>query len=81
MSRAGDFSDTAVAESFFATLRAKLSTRDLCHGASGGEAISLCIENFSNVERRHSHLDDVSPIEFEWKTRVAASAASSTCSP
>jgi transposase InsO family protein len=33
------------------------------------------IESFYNAERLHSHLDYVSPIEFEFKAHVAAIAA------
>jgi hypothetical protein len=32
--------------------------------------IGRYIETFHNVERRHSQLDYVSPIEFELKTRM-----------
>ena len=76
MSRTGDCWDNAVAESFFATLRAELvdderySTRR--HAV---ESIGDYIETFYNVERLHSHLDYVSPMEFELKTRIAAFAA------
>ncbi|MEQ8460745.1 MAG: IS3 family transposase, partial [Sandaracinaceae bacterium] len=33
------------------------------------------IHFFYNLERRHSLLDYLSPVEFELKTQVAASAA------
>ena len=76
MSRKGDCWDNAVAESFFATLRAELvdderySTRDTAEAS-----IREYIEGFYNVERLHSYLDYVSPIEFELRARVAAIAA------
>ncbi len=76
MSRKGDCWDNAVAESFFATLRAELvdderySTRDAAE-----RSIGEYIEGFYNVERLHSHLDYLSPIEFELKAQIAALAA------
>ena len=72
MSRKGDCWDNAVAESFFATLRAELvdaesySTRDAAE-----QSIRNYIECFYNVERLHSFLDYVSPIEFELKMHVS----------
>ncbi|MBX3260098.1 MAG: integrase core domain-containing protein [Labilithrix sp.] len=73
MSRTGDCWDNAVAESFVATLRAELVDHDVYHCALDAQrAIGDYIENFYNTERLHSHLDYVSPIEFELKYRVAA---------
>jgi putative transposase len=76
MSRKGDCWDNAVAESFFATLRAELvdDERYLSHEAAE-QSIGDYIDGFYNVERLHSHLDYVSPIEFELKAQVAALAA------
>jgi transposase InsO family protein len=76
MSRKGDCWDNAVAESFFATLRAELVDDE--HYATRREAeisIGNYLDGFYNTERLHSHLDYVSPIEFELKARVAALAA------
>lgn len=76
MSRKGDCWDNAVAESFFATIKAELideeayATRD-----DALTSIADYIESFYNVERRHSHLNYVSPIEFELKSKVASLAA------
>jgi putative transposase len=76
MSRKGDCWDNAVAESFFATLRAELVdearywTRALAE-----KSIGQYIDGFYNVERLHSHLDYVSPIEFELKMHVSKFAA------
>ena len=76
MSRKGDCWDNAVAESFFPTIKAELiddeaySTR-----ADAVTSIADYIELFYNVERRHSHLNYVSPIEFELKSKVASLAA------
>jgi putative transposase len=76
MSRTGDCWDNAVAESFFATLRAELVDHESYDSARAAErSIGDYIENFYNVERLHSHLDYVSPIEFELKMQVAAIAA------
>jgi putative transposase len=76
MSRTGDCWDNAVAESFFATLRAELVDHETYATRDAAEwAIGRYIEGFYNAERLHSHLDYVSPIEFELKAHVAAIAA------
>ena len=71
MSRKGNCWDNAVAESFFATLRAELV--DHVRFATRAEALRAIgdyIDNFYNVERRHSHLDYLSPVEFELRSQV-----------
>lgn len=76
MSRTGDCYDNAVAESFFATLKAEHV--DYEHYATRSEAaasIGDYVERFYNTVRRHSHIGYVSPIEFELKSQVAALAA------
>jgi len=76
MSRTGDCFDNAVAESFFATLRAELVDDERYPTRRAAEiSIGDYIDVFYNVERLHSHLDYVSPIEFELKDQVAAIAA------
>jgi putative transposase len=76
MSRTGDCYDNAVAESFFATLKAEhidhedFATRDL-----GTASIGDYIEGFYNCARRHSHVGYVSPIEFELRSQTKALAA------
>lgn len=76
MSRTGDCWDNAVSESFFATLRAELVDHERYSTADAAErSIGDYIENFYNVERLHSRLDYVSPIEFELKMHLAAIAA------
>ena len=76
MSGAGDCWDNAVSESFFATLRAELVDDERYPTREAAErSIGEYIDNFYNVERLHSHLDYVSPIEFELKAHVTASAA------
>jgi putative transposase len=76
MSRKGDCWDNAVAESFFATLRAELVDDERYTSREAAEtSIGDYIDSFYNVERLHSHLDYVSPIEFELKACTAALAA------
>lgn len=76
MSRTGDCWDNAVSESFFATLRAELVDDERYATRRAAElSIGDYIDNFYNLERLHSHLDYVSPIEFELRSQVAATAA------
>ena len=76
MSRKGDCWDNAVAESFFATIKAELIDEETyATRADAVTSIADYIESFYNVERRHSHLNYVSPIEFELKSKVASLAA------
>lgn len=76
MSRRGDCWDNAVSESFFATLRAELIDHETYATRRAAEkAIGDYIDHFYNIERLHSFLDYVSPIEFELKAHVAAIAA------
>jgi putative transposase len=76
MSRTGDCWDNAVAESFFATLRAELVDHETYATREAAErSLGDYIESFYNVERLHSFLDYVSPVEFELKARLHASAA------
>jgi len=76
MSRAGDCWDNAVAESFFATLKGEHVDEQCFSGREAAIAsIADYIERFYNPQRRHSHLDYVSPIEFELKVQIAANAA------
>lgn len=72
----GPLERTHVAESFFGTLRAEL----VDHGQyrtheAAKRSIADYIDSFYNIERRHSFLDYVNPIEFDLgsaATRVAA---------
>lgn len=76
MSRKGDCWDNAPSESFFATLRAELVDDERYPTDREAEiSIGDYIERFYNLERLHSHLDYVSPIEFELKAQVEAAAA------
>ena len=77
MSRKGNCWDSAVAESFFATLKSELVyLRQFATRQEAREAIFEFIERFYNRERRHSTLGYLSPVEFERKfdqQRVKAS--------
>lgn len=76
MSRKGDCWDNAVAESFFATLRAELVDHEkYATHATATASIADYIDNFYNVERRHSHLGYINPIEFELRSTSARTAA------
>ncbi|XXU86561.1 IS3 family transposase [Sorangium sp. So ce1099] len=75
MSRAGDCWDNAVAESFFATLKAELVEYERYPTREDATAsVRDYIDNFYNLKRRHSRLAYMSPTEFELKTYVAARA-------
>lgn len=76
MSRKGDCWDNAVAESFFGTLRAELidderyPTRESCR-----RSIEAYVDDFYNIERRHSFLGYLNPIEFELRSSSAQQVA------
>jgi putative transposase len=76
MSRAGDCYDNAAVESFFGTLKAEL-VRECVYPSRvvATAAIADYIENFYNPQRRHSHLQYLSPLEFELRSQIAAFAA------
>jgi putative transposase len=69
MSRKGDCWDNAVAESFFATIKAELVDHQLyaTHEAAS-RSIGDYIDGFYNIERRHSFLEYLNPIEFELRS-------------
>jgi putative transposase len=76
MSRSGDCWDNAVAESFFATLKAELVDHEhYPTRAVATASIGDYLEAFYNPARRHSHLGYKSPIEFELKRQISAFAA------
>ena len=75
MSRKGDCWDNAVAESFFGTLRAELvDHKTYATRASATASIGDYIDDFYNIERRHSHLGYINPIEFELRSRESKTA-------
>ncbi len=62
MSRKGDCWDNAVAESFFATSRAELVDHERYPTrAAAMKSMGDYIDNFYNVERRHSYLGYLNP--------------------
>ena len=66
MSRKGDCYDNAVMESFFGSL--KVEWLEGCAYETRREAsedVVAYIETFYNTRRRHSHLGNISPVEFE----------------
>jgi transposase InsO family protein len=66
MSRKADCWDNAVSESFFATLEKELlALQPLQTRKKTREDVADYIDNYYNLVRLHSHLDYVSPIEFE----------------
>jgi putative transposase len=76
MSATGDCFDNAVAESFFASLKAEwIDHQDYESHPAAVASIADYIDGFYNPARRHSHLDYVSPIQFEMRSHLAAVAA------
>ena len=76
MSRKGDCWDNAVAESFFGTLRAELTDHDLYATREvANRSIGDYVENFYNIERRHSFLGYLNPIEFELRSNIVQQVA------
>jgi putative transposase len=66
MSRKGDCWDNAVSESFFATLEKELlAAEPLQPRRIMRQLVADYIEGYYNLVRLHSHLDYVSPIDFE----------------
>jgi transposase InsO family protein len=76
MSRKGNCLDNAVAESFFATLRAELLDHESypTHAAAR-RSLSQYIDPFYNLERRHSFLGYINPIESELRFTIRREAA------
>lgn len=76
MSGTGDCYDNAVAESFFATLKAEHVDHESFPSREVARAsIAEYIEGFYNAARRHSSIGYLSPIEFELRSHIAAFAA------
>lgn len=71
MSRKGDCWDNAVAESFFATIKGEMLDHETFDTrAEATAAIADYIDAFYNVQRLHSSIGYVSPIEFELKLNL-----------
>ena len=75
MSGRGDCWDNAVAESFFGTLKAELVDHERYTSRAAARVSISDYIDFYNLQRRHSFLGYVSPVEFELKTHAAALAA------
>jgi transposase InsO family protein len=66
MSRKGDCYDNAPMESFFSSLkRERVHRRKYWSRSEATNDIEDYIESFYNRRRRHSHIGDVSPVQFE----------------
>jgi transposase InsO family protein len=66
MSRVGNCWDNAVAESFFATLKAELAdTRRWPSHAAAQRDLAAYIDGWYNQQRRHSSLGYRSPLQYE----------------
>ena len=70
MSRRGNCYDNAVMESFFSTVKSELGERFESHGTAKMELFDY-IEVFYNQRRRHSTIGQISPAEYERRTRAA----------
>jgi transposase InsO family protein len=71
MSRKGDCWDNTVAESFFSTLKSELTERvDYATRAQAQRAIGEYIDDFYNVERRHSFNGYVNAVECELRSTL-----------
>ena len=76
MSRTGDCYDNAMAESFFATLKAELiDARSWPTRRAARQAIFEWLEVFYNRQRSHSALGYRSPMAFERALATGAQAA------
>jgi hypothetical protein len=79
MSATGDCYDNAVAESFFASLKTEwVDRQDYETHTAAVTSLADYIDGFYNTARRHSHLDYVSPIQFEMRSHLAALRHSQT---
>ena len=72
MSRRGKCWDNAVAESFLSNLKSEKNKKRIYQTrAEAKSEIFDYIEGFYNRVRRHKHLDQLSPLEFERKRQTA----------
>lgn len=65
MSRRGNCWDNAVVESFFATLKTELTPLRWATRAAAQRDLSVFIDSWYNLQRRHSALGYRSPIQYE----------------
>jgi putative transposase len=77
MGSVGDAYDNAMCESFFATLETELIDRTSFPTKSAARlAVFDFIEGFYNPQRRHSGIQNLSPIDFERKSRTMTETSS-----
>ena len=77
MGSVGDAYDNAMCESFFATLEMELIDRSTFRTrVEARMAVFDFIEAFYNPRRRHSSIDNLSPIEYERRSREVPVATS-----
>ena len=75
MSRKGDCWDNAVAEGFFSSLKWEVEGLDHCESKDlASILVSQYIDGFYNLQRRHSTLGYLSPVEFELVYSMKAAA-------
>ena len=66
MNRRGNCHDNAVAESFFATFKKRVTKRKIYTTREDAKRdVFNFIEMFYNPVKRHSHNDGMSPLKFE----------------
>ncbi len=71
MSRKGDCWDNAVAESFFATIKGEMLDHATFEThAEATSAIADYVDSFYNVQRLHSSIGYLSPVEFELRLNL-----------
>jgi putative transposase len=76
MGSVGDAYDNAMAESFFATLECELLDRHQFRAHTQARmAVFDFIEGFYNPRRRHSALDQLSPVHYERSHQARYAAA------
>lgn len=71
MSRRGNCLDNAVTERFFRGLKSEMvNYRQYKARAEGMANIADYIESFYNQKRRHSTLENISPVEYEARLKM-----------
>ena len=76
MGRVGAALDNAMIESFFGTLQVELlDSRRWASRQELGSAIFEWIEGWYNPRRRHTSIEDLSPVDYERRPATAANAA------
>lgn len=81
MGSVGDCFDNALCESFFATLECELLELETFHTiAEARQAVFTFIESWYNLQRLHSSIGYLSPIQFEMAHQLASSSTSPSVS-